>query len=145
MPIPDDMIVEYSHLSRKADVADRIRKMQGTAPKSPEQIQLQKFQMESQIRSTQLEIAKLEAEVATLQTSAALNAAKVEQIETEPELKIAELQSKIQTKREELGLRERLSELTNQMRKDQSDTAAASKMAVEALRNLDKTGGTPDG
>ena len=145
VPIPDDMIVEYSHLSRKADVADRIRKMQGTAPKSPEQIQLQKFQMESQIRSTQLEIAKLEAEVATLQTSAALNAAKVEQIETEPELKIAELQSKIQTKREELGLRERLSELTNQMRKDQSDTAAASKMAVEALRNLDKTGGTPDG
>ena len=142
VPIPDDMIVEYSHLSRKADIADRIRKMQGTAPKTKEQIQLQKFQMESQIRSTQLEIAKLEAEVATLQTSAALNAAKVDQIETEPQLKIAELQSKIQSKREELDLRERLSALTNEMRKEQSDTAAASKMAVEALKNLDKTGGT---
>lgn len=142
VPIPDDMIVEYSHLARKADIADRIRKIQGTAPKSKEQIQLQKFQMESQIRSTQLEIAKLEAEVANIQTSAALNAAKVDQIETEPQLKIAELQSKIQSKREELDLRERLSALTNEMRKEQSDTAAASKMAVEALKNLDKTGGT---
>jgi len=142
VPIPDDMIVEYSHLSRKADVADRIRKMQGTAPPTPEQIQLQQFQMESQIRSTQLEIAKLEAEVANLQTQAAVNVAKVDQIENEPQLKIAELQSKLQTKREELDLRERLSSLTNDMRKEQSDTAAASKMAVEALKNLDTTGGT---
>ncbi len=98
--------------------------------------------MESQIRAAQLEIAKLEAEVANIQTAAALNAAKVDQIETEPQLKIAELQSKIQSKREELDLRERLSALTNEMRKEQSDTAAASKMAVEALKNLDKTGGT---
>ena len=142
VPIPDDMIVEYSHLSRKADVADRIRRMQGTAPPTPEQIEMQKFQMESQIRASQLEIAKLEAEVANIQTAAALNAAKVDQIETEPQLKIAELQSKIQSKREELDLRERLSALTNEMRKEQSDTAAASKMAVEALKNLDKTGGT---
>ena len=145
VPIPDDMIVEYSHLSRKADVADRIRKMQGTAPPTPEQIQLQQFQMESQIRSTQLEIAKLEAEVTNLQTQAAVNVAKVDQIENEPQLKIAELQSKIQGKREELDLRERLSQLTNDMRKEQSDTAAAAKMATEAMKNLDKTGGTDNG
>ena len=142
VPIPDDMIVEYSHMSRKADIADRIRKQQGTAPPTQQQIEMQKFQMESQIRAAQLEIAKLEAEVANIQTAAALNAAKVDQIETEPQLKIAELQSKIQSKREELDLRERLSALTNEMRKEQSDTAAASKMAVEALKNLDKTGGT---
>ena len=58
-------------------------------------------------------------------------------------MKIAELQSKIQTKREELDLRERLSALTNEMRKEQSDTAAAAKMAVEAFKNLgQETGGT---
>ena len=142
VPIPDDMIVEYSHLSRKADIADRIRKVQGTGPLSEQQIQMQKFQMETAIRSAQLEIAKLEAEIANLQTQAAVNVAKVDQIESEPQLKIVELQSKLQTKREELNLRERLSALTNDMRKEQSDTAAASKMAVEALRNLDKTGGT---
>ena len=142
VPIPDDMIVEYSHLSRKADIADRIRKVQGTGPLSEQQMQMQRFQMEASIRGTQLEIAKLEAEVANLQTQAAVNVAKVDQIESEPQLKIVELQSKLQTKREELNLRERLSALTNDMRKEQSDTAAASKMAVEALKNLDTTGGT---
>ena len=138
VPIPNDMIVEYSHLSRKADIAERIRQMEGTAPPSEQQIQLQQFQMESQIRSTQLEIAKLEAEVTNLQTSAELNMAKAQNEQNNPQLKVAELQSKIQTKREELGLREKLSELTNQMRKDQSDTAAAAKMAAAAMKT---TGG----
>tara|TARA_B100000900_G_scaffold415934_1_gene447961 strand:- start:816 stop:2921 length:2106 start_codon:yes stop_codon:yes gene_type:complete len=134
VPIPNDMIVEYSHLSRKADIAERIRQMEGTAPPSEEQIQLQQFQMESQIRSTQLEIAKLEAEVTNLQTSAELNMAKAQNEQMDPQLKVAELQSKIQSKREELGLREKLSELTNSMRKDQSDTAAAAKLAAAAMK-----------
>ena len=134
VPIPNDMIVEYSHLSRKADIAERIRRQEGTAPPTEEQLQLQQFQMESQIRSTQLEIAKLEAEVTRLQTEAALNVAKTEQAEADPQLKVAELQSKIQTKREELDLRERLSQMTNDMRKDQSDTAAAIKLAAAAVK-----------
>ena len=134
VPIPNDMIVEYSHLSRKADIANRIRQLEGTAPPTEEQVQLQQFQMESQIRSTQLEIAKLEAEVTNLQTSAELNMAKAQNEQMDPQLKVAELQSKIQSKREELGLREKLSELTNQMRKDQSDTAAAAKMAAAAMK-----------
>jgi len=142
VPIPNDMIVEYSHLSRKADIADRIRQQEGTAPPTEQQIQLQQFQMESQIRSTQLEIAKLEAEVTNLQTSAELNMAKAQSTQMDPQLKVAELQSKIQSKREELGLREKLSELTNQMRKDQSDTAAAAKMAAAAMK---PTGGNNNG
>ena len=134
VPIPDDMIVEYSHLSRKADIAERIRQMQGTAPPSEQEMQLQQFQMETQIRSTQLEIAKLEAEVTKLQSETALNAAKVEQAETDPQLKVAEMQSKLQAKREELELRERLSALTNDMRKQQTDVQAAVKMAAAAVK-----------
>ena len=134
VPIPNDMIVEYSHLSRKADIAERIRQLEGTAPPTEEQVQLQQFQMESQIRSTQLEIAKLEAEVTNLQTSAELNMAKAQNEQIDPQLKVAELQSKIQSKREELGLREKLSQLTNSMRKDQSDTAAAAKLAAAAMK-----------
>tara|TARA_R100000541_G_scaffold142_5_gene539 strand:+ start:4470 stop:6587 length:2118 start_codon:yes stop_codon:yes gene_type:complete len=141
VPIPNDMIVEYSHLSRKADIADRIRKLEGTAPPTEQQIQLQQFQMESQIRSTQLEIAKLEAEVTNLQTQAALNVAKTEAAEQDPQLKVAELQSKLQSKREELELRERLSAMTNTMRKEQSDTTAATKMATEAMKSIKPTGG----
>ena len=142
VPIPNDLIVEYSHLSRKADVAQRIRQQEGTAPPSPEQAQMQKFQMEAAIRQTQLEIAKMEAEVQRLQSEAALNVAKTQSAELDPQLKVSELQSKLLQKREELSLRERLSNMTNDMRKDQSDTAAAAKMATEAMRNISPTGGT---
>ena len=142
VPIPNDMIVEYSHLSRKADIADRIRRQEGTAPPSEQEVQLQEFQMESQIRSTQREIAKLEAEVTKLQSETALNAAKVEQAEAEPQLKVAELQSKLQQKREELDLRERLSAITNDMRKQQTDVQAAVKMAAAAVK---PTGGNNNG
>jgi hypothetical protein len=142
VPIPNDMIVEYSHLSRKADIADRIRKLEGTAPPTEQQLQIQQFQAEAAIRSTQLEIAKMEAEVQRLQSEAALNVAKTASAEMDPQLKVSELQSKLQQKREELNLRERLSEMTNSMRKNQTDTAAAAKMATEAMKNLGTTGGT---
>jgi len=142
VPIPNDLIVEYSHLSRKADVAERIRQLEGTAPPTEEQAQLRQFQAEAAIRQTQLEIAKLEAEVQRLTSEAALNTAKAQSAEIDPQLKASELQSKLLQKREELSLRERLSEMTNNMRKDQSDTAAAAKMAAEAMRNISPTGGT---
>ena len=128
------MIVEYSHLSQKAQIADRIRRQQGTAEPTEQQLQLQQFQLESQIRSTQLEIAKMEAEVQNLQSQAQLNMAKAQSAEVDPQLKIAELQSKIQTKREELDLREKLSSMTNEMRKNQSDTSAAARLATAAMK-----------
>ena len=55
VPIPDDLIVEYSHLARKATIAQRIRQMQGTEPPTPEQAQLAQFEMESRIRQKKFE------------------------------------------------------------------------------------------
>ena len=135
VPIPDDLIVEYSHLQRKGEIAQRIRAMQGTEPPSEEEAQLMQFQAESQIRKTQLEIAQMEAEVQKLQSEAMLNQAKAQgAAEIDPQLRIADMQSKIEVKREELALRERLSQMTNQNRSEQSETAAASKVAVAAMK-----------
>ena len=53
---------------------------------------------------------------------------------TEPQMKVAELQSKLQMKREELDLRERLSSMTNDMRKGQTETQAAAKLASAAMK-----------
>ena len=134
VPIPDDMIVEYSHLARKGEIAQRIRQMQGQEPPSEEQAQLMQFQAEAEIRKTQLEIAQMEAEVQRLQSEAMLNQAKAEGTAGDQQLKLADMQSKIDTKREELALRERLSEMTNQVRTSQSETQAASKIAVAAMK-----------
>ena len=142
VPIPDDLIVEYSHLARKANIAQRIRQMQGTEPPTPEQAQLAQFEMESRIRSTQLEIAKLEAEVKNLESTAQLNMAKAQGEASDPQLKVAELQSKIQMKQEELELRERLAGMTNEVRKGQSETQAAAKLATAAMK---PTGGNRNG
>ena len=143
VPIPDDLIVEYSHLARKGEIAERIRIMQGMNPPSQEELAFQQFQQESAIRSTQLEVAKLEAEVSRLQSEAALNVAKTQtQTNIEPQMKVAELQSKLQMKREELGLRERLSGMTNEVRREQSETTAAAKIATAAMK---PTGGNSNG
>ena len=39
VPIPDDMIVQYSHLAQKGEIAQRIRAMQGMTPPTPEEQQ----------------------------------------------------------------------------------------------------------
>ena len=87
VPIPDDLIVEYSHLQRKGEIAQRIRAMQGTEPPSEEQAQLMQFPAEAEIKKTQLELAQMEAEVQRLQSEAMLNQAKAQETaEVDPQL-----------------------------------------------------------
>lgn len=144
VPIPDDIIIDYSHLQRKGEVAQRIRVMQGTEPPSEEQAQIQQFQAEAAMTQMQLEIAKLEAEVSKLQSEAALNAAKAQETaQMDPQIKIAEMQNQLQMKREELDLRERLAGLANTQRRADSETTAASKIAVAAMKT--PTGGNTNG
>jgi|TARA_R100000084_G_scaffold109433_1_gene76678 hypothetical protein len=144
VPIPDDIIVDYSHLSRKGEVAQRIRMMQGTEPPTEEQAAIQQFQAEAAMTQMQLEIGKLEAEVTKLQSEAALNTAKAQgTAQVDPQMKIAEMQNQLQIKREELQLRERLAGLTNEQRNLASETQAASKIAVAAMKT--PTGGNNDG
>ena len=57
VPIPDDLIVEYSHMAKKAEVAQRIRIMQGMEPPSEEEAQLANFQAQAQVQKIQLELS----------------------------------------------------------------------------------------
>lgn len=134
VPIPDDLIVQYSHLAKKGEIAQRIRMMQGMEPPSEEQAQIQAFQAEAEIKKIQLEIAKMEAEVQNLQSQAQLNIAKAQESASDPQIKVAEIQSKMQMKQQELALRQQLSALTNDMRKGQSETQAAAKIATAAMK-----------
>jgi len=135
VPIPDDLIVDYSHLAKKGEVAQRIRQMQGMEPMTEEQAQIQAFQAQAEIQRIQLEIAKMEAEVQNLQSQSQLNMAKAQGTAADPQIKVAEIQSKMEMKQQELALRQQLSALTNDMRKDQTQTQAASKVAVEAMKS----------
>ena len=137
--IPDDAIIEYSHLAKKGELAKRIRQLTGQEPPTPEQAEVMAMQQQMAIAKLQLEIAQLEADVKKTQTEAALNVAKVQDIaEVDPQVRVAEMQSKMQMKEQELLLRRELADLTNQTRRDQSDTSAATRIAATAMQTSAK-------
>jgi len=133
--IPDDAIVQYSHLRKKEELAKRIRVMTGQEPPTPEQAQAMAAQQQLQMQNLQLETMKLQAEVEKLQSEAAVNTAKVQnEAQVNPQLRMAELQAKIQMNNEQLELRRELSSATNQIRQGQTETSAATKIATTAMQ-----------
>ena len=137
--IPDDAIIEYSHLAKKGELAKRIRQITGQEPPTPEQAEAMAMQQQMAIAKLQLEIAQLEADVRKTQTEAALNVAKVQDIaEVDPQVRVAEMQGKMQMKQQELMLRRELADLTNQTRREQSDTSAATRIAATAMQTSAK-------
>ena len=141
--IPDDAIIEYSHLTKKGELAKRIRMMTGVE-QSPEQQEASAMRAQMQMQAEQLEIAKLEAEVQKLQSDAAMNIAKVQDMaDVEPQLRMQELQAKLEMKMQELQLRRELADLTNQTRTNQSETNAATRIAATAMQTAAKKSQKP--
>ena len=133
--IPDDAIITYSHLQKKEELAKRIRVMTGQEPPSPEQAEAMAAQQQLQMQNLQLETMKLEAEVKKLQSDAAVNFSKVQnEAEIAPQLRMKELETKLQMNQEQLALRRELSSATNQIRQGQTDTSAATKIATAAMQ-----------
>jgi len=138
--IPDDAIIEYSHLARKGELAKRIRTVMGIEPPTPEQAQAMAQQQEIQMMQIQLEIAQLEAEVKKTQSETALNMAKTQGVaDTDPQIRVAELEAKIQINQDQLDLRRELAAATNEVRESQSQTSAATKLATTAFQNTNRS------
>ena len=138
--IPDDAIIGYSHLMKKEELAKRIRVMTGQEPPSPEQAQVMQQQQMLAMQNLQLETMKLQAEVEKLQSEAAINVAKVQETaEVNPQVRMAELQAKIQMNQEQLALRRELSSATNEIRQGQAETSAATKIATTAMQQSRNT------
>ena len=133
--IPDDAIVEYSHLSRKGELAKRIRELTGMEPPTPEQAEMNAYHHQLEMQQIELQIQKMQAEVQKLQSEAAVNVAKTQDVaDVEPQLRLAELQSKMEIKQMELDLRRELAALTNQTRTGAQETQAAAKLASVAMQ-----------
>ena len=142
--VPDDAIIEYSHLARKGELAKRIRVMTGQEPPTPEQAEAMAAAQQVQMQQLQLEIAKLEAEVRKIQSEAAVNIAKTQELaDVNPQMRMNELQAKLDMNREQLELRRELSASTNQIRQGQSETTAATKIATTAMQQASKTAPPP--
>jgi len=89
--VPDDVVIRHSQLDNKHEVADRVAALQGVAPPTEEEIEIQARQQALQMRSLELEIAKLEAEIGELQARAAQQFAKAQQLTGEAQQAAIEL------------------------------------------------------
>ena len=137
--VPDDAIIEYSHLARKGELAKRIRQMTGQEPPTPEQQEAMAQQQQVQMQQLQLEMAKLDADVKKTQSEAALNIAKVQDTtDVDPQIRMAEIQAKIKINEEQLELRRELADLSAASKENQSQTNAATKLATAAFSNTNR-------
>lgn len=68
--IPDDILIESSHLSRKAEIAKRIKDLQGGGEATEAQQKAQEMEMQK----LQLEMQEIQANVQVKSSNAALNA-----------------------------------------------------------------------
>ena len=105
--VPDDVVIRHSPLDDKDAIADRVAGLQGVAPPTQAEIELQAKQMQLQMRVAELEAGKLEAEIMDLQARAAQAYAKAQQLEGEAQMeamklalaakeKLADMQAKLQ-------------------------------------------------
>ena len=134
--MPDDAIVQYSHLAKKAELAARLRQ-----DPSEQQMQIMQMQQQLAMQEAQLQVAKLEAEVQKIQSDAAVNMAKAtDMTQIEPQIKVAELQQELQIARENLSLRRDLAGMTKETRENQSQTQAAAKLATTAMNTTQRNG-----
>lgn len=142
--IPDDAVIEYSHLSRKAELAERVRQMTGQGELTEEQQQMQQMQMQIEMQRVQLELANLEGDLQKKQSEVQLNRAKAQDYQTDEgslELEILKLQSDIQMKREDLQNKLQLAGIHTQANMINKQLDARTKIALEALK---PPPGTPD-
>jgi hypothetical protein len=79
--VPDDVVVRYSTLENKAEIADRIKRMMGQADPTPEEQQMMAQQQQIQMQMTQLQMQELQAKIQNLAAQAELAMAKAKDTE----------------------------------------------------------------
>jgi len=89
--VPDDVVIRHSQLDNKHQIAARVAQIQGVAPPTEEEMEIQAKQQALQMRALELEIAKMEAEVGELQARAAQQFAKAQQLTGEAQQAAMEL------------------------------------------------------
>ncbi len=137
--IPDDIVIEYSHLSRRDDIAERVRKMMGAGEPSPEEVQMQQQQMQMQMERAQAELDELKAKAQNLGAQAALAQAKAEattmQAEGQPTIDGAKMQ--LAHQQLQADIMGKLADLQNKI--DVAKLHTTVKVATTSMQNAHAT------
>jgi hypothetical protein len=100
--VPDDAIIEYSHLAQKDELAKRVRELMGQGEPTEEEMQMQQMVQQLEIKQLQATVGNLEADIMHKQTQAQLNQAKAQDIIIDDQFDVQKLQAEMMSKREDL-------------------------------------------
>lgn len=133
--IPDPIIIRYSNLANRDEIAAEVEKMLGQAEPTEEEIQMTQVQQQLAIQTAQAELQKLTAQAEQMQSVTALNIAKASQSAggddaPEQQFKREQLEAQIRLKREELQVRLQLAQLTHQARAQGEQLRTAAQLAT---------------
>jgi hypothetical protein len=121
--VPDDRIIEASHVRNREKLAQEIRDIQGRGEMTEEQLAQIQLQQQIQNQMMMLELEKAGAEVAKLEAEAAKLAAEADwknggMLSPEAQLRMNDLEVKLQIARDNLLLRRDLAQLSATSRID---------------------------
>lgn len=127
--VPDDRVIEYSHLAHKQELAEEVRELQGRGEMTEEQKQMMQFQQQIAMQMMQLEVAKAEADVRKVQAETAEKLAQIDPDSPEYELEREKLEVQIAIAREQLQLRRDMAELQSKTSLDTTLLQTRGKLA----------------
>lgn len=144
IPIPPDAIIEYSNLSKKYELAERVRKEAGLEPDS-EQQQMQAMMQQIQLQEMQLNLEKMKAEIQKIGTDSILNQAKAQDLgmqnPEDPQTMMSELQMKYQMNQEDnmASLQETMAKIEAdlQIAKDNNATKLEIARSQNAMKRIE--------
>lgn len=141
--IPDDRVIEYSHLARKEELAQEVRDLTGRGEPSEAEMRMMELQQMAQEQLLMAEVAKAEAEVIKLMAEAEKMRAEASQVEggmnaPQIQIQLEALDNKLQIARENVMLRVRLAELARQDRVQKTVVDTQSKLVTSRENNMTK-------
>ena len=129
--IPDDRVVEYSHLAHKSELAEEIRSLQGRGQLTEEQQQQEQFKQQIMQQLAMLEVQKAQAEVQKLTAEAQAKLATLDRNTPEYEIERERMDMEIQMARENLMLRRDLALLDAKVRSAGESVKVKKDLAVK--------------
>ena len=133
--IPDYVMVQYSNLTKRGEIAEFLKQSQGFGELSDEEQQLQQFQIEHQIQMLQKEIEQAEADIALAEATAKEKVANATSLTdyNVMALEMRKLEEHRDLKQKELSLRIALAARSHQSQSNLNDKRIRSQVAMKAM------------
>ena len=147
--IPDDVVIRHSQLDNKEEIAARVAALQGVAPPTEEELELQAKQLALEMKTAELEAGKLEAQIGELQARAQQAFAKAQQLQGEAQQaqmelgisareKMVDLQAKLQMFYDNLDNKLQLAGIHAQNKREVTVMQESTKHSMKELDVLTK-------